>query len=112
MNVDIVFGLIGIVMFTGASYYAHRILENFENDSRVASSMFFLKDSSSDTFMTVSILVFTVLTGEILILAANYATTYSSELIMAGRASLLVSMAAAVYFVKSVNSITKNPSQE
>jgi len=111
VNIDIIFGLTGLILFIGASHYNYRLLMNFESDSRVASSMFFLKNSSTHTFRTVSILVFTVFLGETLILASNYLTSYASQLVIAGRISLIISMTAALYFVKSVNSITRNPSQ-
>lgn len=107
-----IFGLVGLVIFITASYYSYRIIQNFEKDSRVASSMFFLRDSSSTTFQVVSLLVLTVLIGEGLILMSNYFTDYAVLLSRLGKTSLVVSMFSACYFMRNVSIITGGPQNE
>lgn len=112
MMENILFGIVGAAIFTAASYYNYRILQNFENDSNVASSMFFLKDSSSTTFQVVSILVLTVLIGEGLILIANYLPNTANIITSLGKFSLIISMFAALYFVRTISIITSGPDEE
>lgn len=106
-----VFGATGLLIFIAASYYSYKILNNFESDSKVASSMFFLKSETNRTFRVVSLLVLTVVAGEALILISNY-VDFSGVAMGVGKAFLIVSMASALYFVKSVAEITETPSAE
>lgn len=106
-----VFGGLGLLIFTAASYYSYKILDNFDSDSHVASSMFFLEDRASRTFRTVSLLVLSVVLGEGLILASNY-VEFAAAATALGKTSLIVSMLSALYFVRSVAEITEGPSDE
>lgn len=105
-----VFGATGLLIFVVASYYSYKILDNFENDSKVASSMFFLKSETNRTFRVVSLLVLTVLAGEAFILASNY-VAFSQVAMGVGKALLIGSMLSALYFVKTVAEITESPSE-
>lgn len=112
MMENIIFGVVGTLIFATATYYNYRILQNFKKDSQVASSMFFLEDSSSTTFQVVSILVLTVLVGEGLIVIANYLPNTSNVITGLGKFSLIISMFAALYFVKTISGITDGPEKE
>lgn len=108
---DIFFGALGIIMYSVASYYCYKVLKNFERDSQVAGSMFFLKDTSDQTFRTVSLLILTAVIGEFLILAGNY-VSFGEIAVAAGRLSLIVTMFAAVYYFKMIADVTSQSSED
>lgn len=107
---NLIFGVTGMVLFLIAVYFNYVILIRMKEKSKIIASMFFLKDSTSRTFMVVSVMVVTVAIGKILLAIENYYESYM--IFISGKISLLISMFAVVYFFRNISVVAETPSKE
>lgn len=109
ISYSLVFGAVNLLIYLPIIYYSYKAVEAFESEEDVASAMFFLKDDTPGVFRKVSLMVSTVLIGEVLIFASHY---YSQLFRAVGYLSLTFASLAVLYFVKNMAQVTQAPSKE
>lgn len=108
MKISLFYSLVNLVIYVPVVYFSYRIIQNIEGNEDASSAMFFLRDSSRQTFRYGALMVASVLIGEILVFARFF---YSDLMLALGYTLLTVASLGVLYFVRGVFLVTFTPTE-